>query len=305
VAVAEEGQMTRAATRLHLAQPALSHAIKQLESHIGVELLERHARGTSLTAGGKVFLPRARAALAAVLDAELMAQSAAQDGKGTLEMGFIGPPPPMKALGLLAAFSETSPGVDVRFRELPFPNGSTASWLEHVDVALCHPPAADRGVEFQRASTERRLLVAPHGHRLAHKQEVTVADVLDESFLSYHPDVQSTWAGFHSLDDHRGTPPERMTAEGARTALEMLALVASGRGVTTLPECDAELIPKVLSGVAAIPIRDAHPFTLAMVWRSASGKPHVDQFVSIARRLAEDQASAAEARPRALARSAF
>jgi len=55
VAVAEEEQITRAARKLHLAQPALSQAIAQLESQLGVALLERHAHGVTLTAAGEAF----------------------------------------------------------------------------------------------------------------------------------------------------------------------------------------------------------------------------------------------------------
>src|SRR3982074_3055485 len=70
VAVAEEGQVTRAAERLHLAQPALSQALSKLEAGLRVKLLERHARGVSLTPAGKAFLQKLRGALAAMDDAQ-------------------------------------------------------------------------------------------------------------------------------------------------------------------------------------------------------------------------------------------
>ncbi len=65
VTVVEEGQITRAATRLHVAQPALSQAIAKLEDSVGVRLLERHARGVTPTPAGAAFLEKARAALTA------------------------------------------------------------------------------------------------------------------------------------------------------------------------------------------------------------------------------------------------
>jgi LysR family transcriptional regulator, benzoate and cis,cis-muconate-responsive activator of ben and cat genes len=289
VAVAEEGQITRAASRLHLAQPALSNAIDKLESHLGVKLLERHARGVRLTPGGEAFLGKARAALAAVADAEQVAQSAAGLDAGLLELGFIGPPPPMKAPGMLAAFTETHPQVEVCFRELPFPSGSSSSWLEQIDVAFCHPPELSAGIAVRALRNEPRVLLAPNDHPLAARGELAVADVLDATFLAYHPDVQPSWAAFHSLDDHRGGPPQAMTAERARTSLEMLAMLASGRGVTTLPECDAEVIPKVLPSVVTLPISDARPFTLAMTWREEAHNPHIAALAAIGSRIAEDE----------------
>ena len=69
VTVAEDGQMTRAARRLHIAQPALSQAISQLEAELGIELLVRHPRGVTLTPAGEAFLPKARAVVASEQDA--------------------------------------------------------------------------------------------------------------------------------------------------------------------------------------------------------------------------------------------
>jgi DNA-binding transcriptional LysR family regulator len=294
VAVAEEGQITRAARRLHLAQPALSSAIEKLESNLGVLLLERHPRGVRLTAGGGAFLVKARAALAAVADAEHVAQAAAAPGAGTLEIGFIGPPPAMKALGVLATFGESYPRVEVSFRELPFPCGSSSSWLDGVDVAFCHPPDLSPGIAVAALRSEPRVLLVPADHRLAPREELTVADVLDETFLGYHADVQGGWAAFHSLDDHRGGPPRTVTAERARTSLEMLAMLGSGRGVTTLPACDADIIPKVLPGVAAIPLCDARPFTLAMAWREEARSPTVAALAALCSSLARGERSDAD-----------
>jgi DNA-binding transcriptional LysR family regulator len=65
VTVAEEGQITRAARRLHIAQPALSQALAQLEAELDIVLFERHPRGVTLTPAGEAFLVKARAALAA------------------------------------------------------------------------------------------------------------------------------------------------------------------------------------------------------------------------------------------------
>src|SRR5271165_6440278 len=78
VTVAEEGQVTRAAERLHIAQPALSQAIAQLECDLGLQLLERQPRGVTLTPAGEVFLEKARTVLAATKDAVLTAESLAR-----------------------------------------------------------------------------------------------------------------------------------------------------------------------------------------------------------------------------------
>jgi DNA-binding transcriptional LysR family regulator len=80
VAVAEEGNVGRAAGKLHVAQPPLSRQIRALEDEIGTPLFRRTARGMTLLPSGAAFLDRARAILAAVDDAAVAARSAADAG---------------------------------------------------------------------------------------------------------------------------------------------------------------------------------------------------------------------------------
>src|SRR5947209_4478544 len=281
VTVADDGQMTRAARTLHLAQPALSHSISQLESELGIVLLERHARGVALTPAGEAFLPKARAALAAADDALRTAESLARASSGAMEVGYIGPPPAVNARELFDAFTDAYPRATVSFRELPFPYDTTSAWIEEVDIAFAHSPASEHGICIQALRSEPRAMVVPGGHPLAERSELTVADVVDDLYLAYHPDVQAVWAGFHSLDDHRGAPARR-TADHARTPPEMLTMMASRRAVTAVPLSDARVIESVLRGVVAIPLTDADPASLALVRREGAHNPCVDALVMIA-----------------------
>lgn len=87
VAVAEEGNVGRAAQRLHVAQPPVSRQIRALEDEIGARLFERTSRGMTLLAPGRVFLDHARGILAAVDRAVLAARA------GTEPVAELGPPP--------------------------------------------------------------------------------------------------------------------------------------------------------------------------------------------------------------------
>ena len=90
IAVAEEGSLTNAADRrLHTAQPSLSRQIRDLELEVGVKLLERGARGTTLTDAGRVFLDHARLALLQVEAAGDAARRAAQPEKAAFVIGFL------------------------------------------------------------------------------------------------------------------------------------------------------------------------------------------------------------------------
>jgi DNA-binding transcriptional LysR family regulator len=283
VAVAEEGQITRAASRLHLAQPALSQAIAQLEEGVGVRLLERHARGVRLTPPGAAFFAKAQRALVAMDDANFTAESLTRAAQGALAIGYIGPSPLIKAPELFASLAAQSPDAELSFTELPFPHGPTASWLRKVDIALCHLPRCEPGSRTQLLRTEPRVLIVPHNNPLAERTEVAIDEVLDEVFIGYHTDVQPEWAGFHTLDDYRGGPPERTSRDRPVTPSEMLAAMTSRRGVTAVPACDAVMILKMLRGVSVVRVRDARPFELGLAWRKDDHNPYVAVLAELAR----------------------
>lgn len=294
IAVADEGQITRAAASLHIAQPALSQAIAHLEAELGIALFERTPRGVTLTSAGEVFLPKARAAVAGEDELEALSQSLRRATIGVVEVGFIGPPPAMNAPELFDAFAATYPAVEVSYRDLPFPRGSTLSWLRDVDVAFCHLPAIDADVCAQEVRSEPRAVVLRAGHPLAERSELVLADVLDETFISYDAAVQAAWAGFHSFDDHRGGPPRSSTIDRAASSLQMLGIMTTGRGITAVPHSDAMLGRSVMQDLVAIPVSDALPAKLSLIWPAGHSHPNVQALA----RIAKDLCAGADRGPR-------
>lgn len=283
IAVAEDGNLTAAARRLNVAQPALSQAIRQLETELGIKLLDRHNRGASLTQEGVSFLLKARLAAQAEAEAVHTAETLARAAQGGITVGFVGPPPAIARQELFAALARAQPCAQVFFRELPFPHGATGAWLAGVDVAICHAPVAEEGVELEPLCSEPRTVLAQRDHPLARSGELDASEVLADRFVSYHPDVQRQWAGFHCLDDLRGGPPERMSDEHAFTPLEMLGLVSGAAGITTAPLLDAKLAEQTVPQVAAIPLRGADPVAVSLAWRSDNPNPLIQALVRAAR----------------------
>lgn len=301
VTVADEGQITRAANKLHIAQPALSQAISQLEQELGIELLIRHARGVSLTLAGEVFLPKARAALAADTEAALTAQSLARAADQKLDIGYAGAPPAMKIPELFTSLQNAFPHADVSFRELSFPRGSTSEWLGDADAALCHCPAEDPAITAQVLRREPRAVVTYTGHRLAHADELDCDALRDETFIGYHDTVQPDWVAFHDLDDTFGGPP-KLTEVRARRPADMFMLIAGRQALTVIPTADAAILLSVLRGIVAIPLRDAPPSLFTIVWRSDNPSPLVRALATIAQGIANADEATAEpngAAPRA------
>jgi DNA-binding transcriptional LysR family regulator len=272
-AIAEEGQIGRAAAKLKLGRAALSDAIGQLESEVGVPLVDRGPRGVALTAAGEAFLERGRGALGLEDEAAHAAQSLARAGRGVLTIGFIGPPPTVSSPGLFERFSEENGEAQLSFQDLTFPSGSTAGWLTGVDAAICQSPAPEATVSIQPLRREARAVVLRRDHPFADAKELAVGDVLDEPFVSYHRDVQDQWAGFHSLDDARGGPPARMTDDRVLTSLQMLAVMSASPAITTVPLLDARLAAAVMPNIAAIPLRAAAPAEVSLVWRRDNRNP--------------------------------
>lgn len=280
VTVAEEGQITRAAARLHVAQPALSQAISQLEEELGIELLERHARGVTLTPAGEAFLPKARAAVAADADAALAARWLARTAEGTICFGFVGYPPGLDSPGLLETFQQEHPHIEIRFRELPFPTRPTKLWLGNVDLAVCHMPPADPSVWGHVLREEPRVVLARSRHPLAERRTLSLEDVLDETFVGMDPAVESGWASFWSLDDHRGCAPASVTSDQAANPQEVLAALAARDAITTAPASAATVLFNNLGGVTAIPLSDASPCAIAVVGHADRRNPLVTELLT-------------------------
>jgi len=116
VAVAEALNFTKAATRLRLAQPALSRQVSDLEDELGVDLLKRTSHGVLLTAEGKLFLEEARAILKRADESVTKVRALARGEFGELQVGFVAPLDLHILPCALAEFQKTTPGVRVALR---------------------------------------------------------------------------------------------------------------------------------------------------------------------------------------------
>src|SRR6056297_515588 len=118
IAVAEELHFSRAAERLHMAQPPLSQQIRQLEQLLGVDLFQRTKRRVQLTAAGQAFLSESRLLLNQLDQAVFKAQQASLGECGTLTIGFVSSASYSILPNLLKQFRRAYPDVNVILREL-------------------------------------------------------------------------------------------------------------------------------------------------------------------------------------------
>lgn len=183
VAVAETLNFRRAAEELHVAQPALSKAIRQLEEQLGVQLFERTTRSVDLTTVGKLFLDRARKALSSAEEAFAVGRDASVGIAGQLRIG-ASPIARLTVTPLLqAAWTYARPGIAVHVIET-----ATAPLLRSVgsgdlDMAVAWCPLREPGLRYERLRDEPVMAHVAIDHPLAQETTVTLARLGEETIL--------------------------------------------------------------------------------------------------------------------------
>ena len=232
---------------------------------------------------------KARLVVDAEREAAQTAAALARGEEGTLVFGSVGLPPWLASPELVEAFAAARPNVEIRVKEVPFPSIPLASWLAEVDVMISTVLSPDPQVWVQPLCREERVVLAAKSHRLGRRSELTVAEVLDETFIRSDPAVDPGWASNWSLDEHRGGPPPNVTDKASPTTHGTIATIASGAAISTAPASQAAPIANALPGVVAIPLRDARPMVLSLVGRKDRRNPLVKALREVARTLVEQR----------------
>ena len=187
VAVAEEGNVSRAADRLRIAQPSLSAQIRYLERTIGTPLFLRHPRGVELTRAGVLFLADARksiqAADAAIAAARTASRTASRDEAGTLRVGFIVGTQVEPTSRILSAFRQRYPAAELELAEYTFSDPSAGLNSGQVDIAFIMPPISHNGLSIQEIYHVPRVAVISAWHRLASRATISVHELFDDPWI--------------------------------------------------------------------------------------------------------------------------
>ena len=282
VTIAEEGSLTRAAARLHIAQQSLSQQVRTLEGQLGATLLERTSRGVRLTPVGAVLLREARGLLAQAERATAAVRRAAAGEEGELRVGFLSSVANYLLPPVVRMFGERHAGIDLQTQEVPIARLVVGLRDGELDAGLTRPPRVD-DLETEVVLTEPVAAVLPAGHPLADRAELTLAELADEPWVLT---PRSSWPPWHRLYDEvfaRAGFSPRVVQRGT-SPQNLLALVAAGVGVTRLPLSSRTLRD---SGVAFVPlIGDEAEVVLA--WRPGRDAPTLAPFATVVREVARD-----------------
>ena len=235
VAIAEEGNFSRAAERLHVSQPPLSTQIKSLEDELGVRLFERNNRGVSLTAAGLVFFEETRTVLARLEHAKNQALRADRGDLGMLSIGFVsiadyGILPPA-----LKHFRAGFPSVEVQLHELTTDAQIRELRAARLDLGIGLAPVDESDLMFERLLCEELVLAAPSGHPAAKGAgAIDLRALSKDSFIVPPRDIAP---GLYDLTISHcrsfGFAP-RIT-QHARQMQTVIGLVSCGMGVALVP----------------------------------------------------------------------
>lgn len=292
--VAEEQHFTRAAERLEMQQPPLSHQIRMLEKELGFDLFRRHPKGAELTAGGVAFLEEAKSILRSVELASAKAARAAQGFEGTMIIGFTSSAAAHPLIpGIIRAYRDAYPGVHLDLRE-----GNAAELTEEIEQGkvnlgfLRSPVSQPRGIGFYQLLEEEMLLILPVGHPLLEKQTqtqkselpvVSIKSLVEEQFiLVRRHGAPGMYSNLIEACENAGFTP-RIASEVERM-LTNISLVAAGGGISVVP---ASMKDFHRDSVVYCRIRDARPALVApitLVSRTTSISPSEKNFLELVKK---------------------
>lgn len=282
LAVAEELHFGRAATRLHLAQPALSRTIQQLERHLGSTLFERTTRSVRLTAEGQALVDPARGIIESFHLAERAVSAAGRGEVGTVRLGFAGPSSHM-LIGRLARLVRTEqPGIELVLESVTYGDDALGRVMDgSLDLALVRMRAAPAGVDSRVVRLDHYVVVVPDGHPLAGRRSVSMKELRDEPWIALPGASGSTLReDFVRKAREAGFVPR--IVQQAPDSWTIMALVAAGVGLTMTLDTGVEHIPR--TGISVVPLDHGRETVEArLTWRAGDPNPALRRVVELSR----------------------
>lgn len=253
IAVAEERSFTRAAKRLHLAQPPLSRHIKTLEEKIGVMLFIREPRGVSLTEAANIFYEETRNIPRRLLRAGEAARRCAAGETARLRLGFVSAVMSDELAGVFRAFRSKYPHVHITLHDLAPQDQLDAIADGRLDGGFVgiKPEDPPSGIQFMPWRSEPLVCLVPYDHPLAGHKSIALPSLADEPFVAVSRASAPAFADMvRNLCAKSGFRP-RIVLESPR-AQAVALMVSTGSGIALLPGTPAALVKPSAN---AIPLR--------------------------------------------------
>ncbi|MGD1950236.1 MAG: LysR family transcriptional regulator [Leptolyngbyaceae cyanobacterium] len=275
VVVAEELNFTRAAEQLQIAQPPLSRQIQNLEQTLGFTLLERTNRRVTLTPAGEVFLAECHQILNQIGQGIRAAQRVAQGETGQLVIGFEGAAHNQLILEIIRQFRTQFPDVELVMQEMPSGKQVEALQQGQLDVGLIEPIVAGDTLKIVPLLSEPLVIALADSHPLTGEEHIALSQLANEPWVTGRSNygcglLLRILGAFRQA----GFAP---TVKQETNDLQMtLALVASGLGITLLPESSQLAKTGITYRLVKPPAPEVQ---LAIAWNRQS--PVVESFLQV------------------------
>ncbi len=243
ITLAEELHFTRAAERLHIEQPPLSRAIKELEHDLGVDLFVRNRRGTVLTEAGATFLQDVRRVFAALKQAQENAQAVAAGLSGSLRIavsdGAIDP----RLSGLLARCREEEPEIEIRLSEVPLAEQLRGLRSGDFSIGFAHTAEVGDDILTEPLWHDSLVVAVPARHPLLSHKAVPLHQLASYPLVLCDPQIcEGSYRELTRL--LRPLEREPDIAEHVSSLDMMLTLVGAGYGVGFIMATRAAASPR-------------------------------------------------------------
>jgi DNA-binding transcriptional LysR family regulator len=261
LAVAEEMHFGRAAQRLFVSAPWLSHTVKDLERSLNVELLIRTTRSVELTPAGTVFAALASQVLTDLAMAIRTTHSVSVTPRGALKLGYSHGAGLEVIARLLRTYHQRQPHIGIESEEFDFTDPSAGLRDNLVNASVIRHPVGLAGLVSVDLATERRVASLPDDHPLAARESLSVAEILPEPIVAA-PESPGPWRDYWILTEYRAGPAP-VVAEASTLDAEML-LVSRGVGISVTSEAVGLWYRR--PGVTFVPIHDLPPCVVSLAW---------------------------------------
>src|SRR6266853_979557 len=284
VAVAENLNFTRAAAKLHLAQPSLTRQIHNLEEEIGVRLLNRSRSQVALTEEGRSFLVDARRILALAKESVLAVQRLSRGETGQLNIAYLSNFDFELLPETLGAFRQSFPHVAVNLFDMAPAEQFRALQAQKIDLGFVglRPPATTRDLQWESIARHRTLVVLPAKHRLARQRQVKLGELKTMFFVGLS---EKTHPGFRDwlceTCQPAGFTPKIL--QDAELEPALMTFVAEGLGVTLARE-HIKKLPH--PGVALRPLLPPIKSDYCIAWNRDNDSRALQQYIQIVKNLA-------------------
>ncbi|MEU6676454.1 LysR substrate-binding domain-containing protein [Streptomyces sp. NPDC046925] len=278
LALAEECHFGRAAARLHVAQPALSQQIKQLERELGVDLFTRTTRRVEPTEAGRELTGYARVVVLEEERARARMRELATGHAGRVAVGFIG----TATYDVLPQVARTVraelPGITMDLRgEVLAPELVEGLLAGTYDLAVIRGAVTDPDIRLTPLRSEPLVAVLPSHHPLAGRPSLALAALADEPFV-VHPSQSrsSMYDRVLNACERAGFRPASLTEVGETATL--VVFVAAGHGVALVPQSVQSLS---LEGVTYVPLEEPESVDLLLARRAHRNSPASEQVAAV------------------------